>query len=125
MAGEKLSEFGDGVAQTRHPRLVQPRRPVHIEAAIDLDLNRLSLAVGLAIFPRDESAGIGVVPVDAEPAIPEEAGDGVSHIPIKRGAKPVAADDVGKPVVQPVKGRHRMHVDQQHLAKARHGLIHH
>ena len=89
------------------------RAIVHVDRAVDLDLDRLPRAARIAVAARDEAARIGVVPVDRQAAMLEEIGERRGRFPVKRGTITVAADDVGKPVVQAVEGRHRMHVDKK------------
>jgi two-component system, cell cycle response regulator CpdR len=89
---------------------------VHVETAVDFDLQGVDAAAGAAVAAGGIAAGIGSVAGDSEALRPEAALDPGHQAGVGAGAEPVAEHDIGQCAAPRLQRGHRVAVDQQGLA---------
>jgi len=95
---------------------------MHIQAAVDLNLQDMLIVRGPPIMLRDKGPGKGRIARNAKPRATKRSLGSIGDPPVTRCAKPVAQNDLGGQVLRVVDRinglmRHRMHIDQDRAAK--------
>ena len=123
MAARGTDEGGDVRQHLVHPRQPLDAVLVHVQRALDLDLQGVDTGLGAAVVAGGEAAGIGVVAADAIARLGQNVLGGIGHGLGATGAEAVAQHHVGTlvprvPVHGPAKGRHRMAINQDRRGEA-------
>ena len=119
---DQLGHFG---REPRETGLSAVTALVHIEGAVDLDLQGMAAALGAAVMPGRKAAGIGRVERDGEVALGQKLPRRFDDLRGAGGAVAIAEHDIGglRPARQAGRRRHRVAIDQEIAAEHLLGLL--